>query len=80
MQNQYIPNIIFVGNSKVGKTTLIGKISGHYVDANSSKPTIKSDFVVKQFTIGRSSHQVKLDVRLYDQQFELAGSPPSIMR
>ena len=80
MQNQYTPNILFVGNSRVGKTTLIGKMSGHYVDTKISKPTIKSDFVRKNFTIGKPTNHVTLEARLYDQQFDLAGSPRSIMR
>ena len=80
MQNQYRPNILFLGNSRVGKTTLIGRMSGHDVYAKSSKPTIRSDFVVKNFTIGRPPKHVELEARLHDLQFDLAGSPPSVMR
>ena len=80
MQKQHTPHILFVGDTGVGKTTLIGSMSGHYLDPKATKPTIKSDFVAKQFTIGGSSNRMTLDAKLFDQQFEMRGSPPSIMR
>ena len=76
----YIPQILFIGNSGVGKTTLIGKVTGFDFDPTSSKPTLGYDFVEKQLKIGAPPRQDTVKVRCYDQQFDMSQSPPSILR
>ncbi|KAI6660669.1 Ras-related protein Rab-9B [Oopsacas minuta] len=76
----YTPYIQFVGCNGVGKTTLIGKLSGHDVNTENTKPTIKSDYVNKQLIIGSGQDRRDVNVRLYDQQFDMFASPRSIFR
>ena len=76
----YIPQILFIGSSGVGKTTLIGKLTGVELDPKSSKPTLKLDYVDKHLEIGAPPKQETLNVRFYDLRFDMNQSPPSILR
>ena len=77
----YIPQILFIGNSGVGKTTLIGKLAGIETDDFiCSRPTLKLDFVDKYLNIGAPPNQETLKARLYDLRFDMNQSPPSILR
>ena len=64
----------------MGKTTLIAKLTGIEMNEAASKPTLKLDFVDKKLTIGAPPKQETLNVRFYDQRFDMNQSPPSILR
>eukprot|EP00800_Vazella_pourtalesii_P009864 TRINITY_DN2475_c0_g2_i1.p1 TRINITY_DN2475_c0_g2~~TRINITY_DN2475_c0_g2_i1.p1 ORF type:complete len:103 (-),score=16.84 TRINITY_DN2475_c0_g2_i1:70-378(-) len=76
----HIPQILFVGKSQVGKSSLIRKVSGREIDRTRTSASIGEDYVEKSIKLGRHPKQQLRKIRLFDQPFDMGGSPTSILR
>ena len=76
----YIPQILFVGKGRVGKSSLIRKVSGKEIDVSSTNASIGGDYVEKIIPVGVHPQQQLRKTRIFDQQFDMGGSPNSILR
>ena len=79
----YYPHVIFIGDRRVGKTSLLRRFvdEGRSAGPKSETQTIDSEFLEKEMLIGKhSSEIIPTKVRLFDSPFTLTGSPPSMSR
>ena len=76
----YFPEVVFLGDKRVGKTSLIQNLAGERIDPTNESRTLAKEFLQVNMTIGRSNEKILAGVRLYDSHFAMFDSPPSLSR